>query len=104
VTDTTTSTAAIAQVVEKLNGCLATLDPQEQQWLAGLLAHVRVTDDVQGYGAPLPFSLVLVAPGGTPGTTTPATGAGTAFLRFRFETVFTTKIDWHGPGDEGPAE
>ena len=26
------------------------------------------------------------------------------FLRFRFETVFTTKIDWAGPGDEGPEE
>jgi type VI secretion system secreted protein Hcp len=31
-------------------------------------------------------------------------GAGKAFLRFRFETVFTTKIDWSGPGDEGPEE
>ncbi len=30
--------------------------------------------------------------------------AGKAFLRFRFETVFTTKIDWSGPGDEGPEE
>jgi type VI protein secretion system component Hcp len=30
--------------------------------------------------------------------------AGTLFLRFRFETVFTTKIDWSGPGDEGPEE
>lgn len=26
------------------------------------------------------------------------------FLRFKFETVFTTKIDWSGPGDEGPEE
>jgi type VI secretion system secreted protein Hcp len=26
------------------------------------------------------------------------------FLRFRFDTVFTTKIDWSGPGDEGPEE
>ncbi len=33
----------------------------------------------------------------------PAT-SGKEFLRFRFETVFTTKIDWSGPGDEGPEE
>jgi type VI secretion system secreted protein Hcp len=26
------------------------------------------------------------------------------FLRFKFGTVFTTKIDWSGPGDEGPEE
>ena len=26
------------------------------------------------------------------------------FLRFTFGTVFTTKIDWSGPGDEGPEE
>ena len=26
------------------------------------------------------------------------------FLRFKFDTVFTTKIDWSGPGDEGPEE
>jgi len=30
--------------------------------------------------------------------------ADTEFLRFKFETVFTTKIDWSGPGDEGPEE
>jgi type VI secretion system secreted protein Hcp len=30
--------------------------------------------------------------------------SGKEFLRFRFETVFTTKIDWSGPGDEGPEE
>ncbi len=30
--------------------------------------------------------------------------AGKPFLRFQFETVFTTKIDWSGPGDEGPEE
>jgi type VI secretion system secreted protein Hcp len=30
--------------------------------------------------------------------------AGKAFLRFKFGTVFTTKIDWSGPGDEGPEE
>jgi type VI protein secretion system component Hcp len=30
--------------------------------------------------------------------------SGTEFLRFRFDTVFTTKIDWSGPGDEGPEE
>jgi type VI secretion system secreted protein Hcp len=33
----------------------------------------------------------------------PAT-AGKPFLRFSFSTVFTTKIDWSGPGDEGPEE
>jgi type VI secretion system secreted protein Hcp len=30
--------------------------------------------------------------------------SGRAFLRFNFGTVFTTKIDWSGPGDEGPEE
>jgi type VI protein secretion system component Hcp len=30
--------------------------------------------------------------------------AGGEFLRFKFDTVFTTKIDWSGPGDEGPEE
>jgi type VI secretion system Hcp family effector len=30
--------------------------------------------------------------------------AGTPFLQFKFETVFTTKIDWTGPGDDGPEE
>ena len=29
---------------------------------------------------------------------------GKPFLGFVFETVFTTKIDWSGPGDEGPEE
>ena len=32
------------------------------------------------------------------------TSAGQAFLTFKFDTVFTTKIDWSGPGDEGPEE
>ena len=30
--------------------------------------------------------------------------AGTPFLSFQFDTVFTTKIDWSSPGDEGPEE
>jgi len=30
--------------------------------------------------------------------------SGTPFLQFRFGVVFTTKIDWSGPGDEGPEE
>ncbi len=30
--------------------------------------------------------------------------ANKEFLRFKFDTVFTTKIDWSGPGDEGPGE
>src|SRR5439155_5540347 len=30
--------------------------------------------------------------------------AGKEFLQFKFDTVFTTKIDWSGPGDEGPEE
>jgi len=30
--------------------------------------------------------------------------AGKPFQRFSFGTVFTTKIDWSGPGDEGPEE
>ena len=36
--------------------------------------------------------------GGDPSTT------GKTFMRFKFGTVFTTKIDWSGPGDEGPEE
>jgi hypothetical protein len=31
-------------------------------------------------------------------------GDGKPFLQFKFDTVFTTKIDWSGPGDEGPEE
>jgi type VI protein secretion system component Hcp len=31
-------------------------------------------------------------------------GAGKPFLQFKFNTVFTTKINWSGPGDEGPEE
>lgn len=30
--------------------------------------------------------------------------AGKPFLNFKFDTVFTTKVDWSGPGDEGPEE
>ena len=30
--------------------------------------------------------------------------AGKPFLIYKFGTVFTTKIDWSGPGDEGPEE
>lgn len=30
--------------------------------------------------------------------------AGTPFLEYSFGMVFTTKIDWSGPGDEGPEE
>ena len=30
--------------------------------------------------------------------------AGQPFLTFTFGTVFTSKIDWSGPGDEGPEE
>lgn len=30
--------------------------------------------------------------------------SGQAFLVYKFETVFTTKINWSGPGDEGPEE
>jgi type VI secretion system secreted protein Hcp len=29
---------------------------------------------------------------------------GKPFLEFKFDTVFTTKIDWSGPSDEGPEE
>jgi type VI secretion system secreted protein Hcp len=36
--------------------------------------------------------------------TTGREAAGSEFLRFKFDTVFTTKIDWSGPGDEGPEE
>lgn len=31
-------------------------------------------------------------------------GATTPFLTYTFDTVFTTKINWSGPGDEGPTE
>ena len=30
--------------------------------------------------------------------------SGKPFLVYTFGTVFTTKIDWSGPGDEGPEE
>jgi type VI secretion system secreted protein Hcp len=30
--------------------------------------------------------------------------AGSPYMVFNFATVFTTKIDWSGPGDEGPEE
>jgi type VI secretion system Hcp family effector len=36
--------------------------------------------------------------GGTAGA------AGTPYLRFKFGTVFTTKITWSGPGEEAPEE
>lgn len=29
---------------------------------------------------------------------------GTPFLKYTFSTVFTTKVSWSGPGDEGPEE
>jgi type VI secretion system secreted protein Hcp len=32
------------------------------------------------------------------------THPGTAFLKYTFHTVFVTKIDWSGPGDESPTE
>ena len=31
-------------------------------------------------------------------------GSGKPYMTYTFETVFTTKIDWSGPGDEGPEE
>jgi type VI secretion system secreted protein Hcp len=33
-----------------------------------------------------------------------STTAGGAYLVYRFDTVFTTKVGWSGPGDEGPEE
>jgi len=33
-----------------------------------------------------------------------ATSSGLEFLRYVFGVVFTTGIDWSGPGDEGPEE
>ena len=33
-----------------------------------------------------------------------ATSTGAPYVLFNFGTVFTTKIDWSGPGDEGPEE
>jgi type VI secretion system secreted protein Hcp len=35
---------------------------------------------------------------------TSPTGSGKAYLTFVFTTVFTTKVEWSGPGDEGPEE
>jgi type VI secretion system secreted protein Hcp len=40
----------------------------------------------------------LAITGGNPGN------GATPFLQFKFDTVFTTKVDWSGPGDEGPQE
>lgn len=31
-------------------------------------------------------------------------GTETPYMTYQFKTVFTTKIDWSGPGDEGPEE
>ena len=31
-------------------------------------------------------------------------GSTSPFLTYTFDTVFTTKVDWSGPGDEGPTE
>ena len=31
-------------------------------------------------------------------------GHETTYMTFQFQTVFTTKVDWSGPGDEGPEE
>jgi type VI secretion system secreted protein Hcp len=31
-------------------------------------------------------------------------GSAKPYMTYTFETVFTTKIDWSGPGDEGPEE
>jgi type VI protein secretion system component Hcp len=42
--------------------------------------------------------IVMRKAGGDPSS------AGKPFLSFHFDTVFTTKIDWSGPGDEGPEE
>jgi len=33
-----------------------------------------------------------------------AKSAGAPYLLFNFGTVFTTKVEWSGPGDEGPEE
>jgi type VI secretion system secreted protein Hcp len=33
-----------------------------------------------------------------------ATASGKPYLRFKFGTVFTTKISWNGPGEEAPEE
>jgi len=47
------------------------------------------------------FQLVVIEMRQTDGD--PQSG-GKPFLNFKFDTVFTTKIDWSGPGDEGPEE
>jgi hypothetical protein len=31
-------------------------------------------------------------------------GGGKPFLQFKFDTVFTTKVNWSGSGDDGPEE
>jgi type VI secretion system secreted protein Hcp len=43
-------------------------------------------------------SLAMRKAGGDPAS------AGKEFLKYIFGTVFTTGIDWSGPGDEGPEE
>jgi len=43
-------------------------------------------------------TLAMRKSGGSP------TSAGQPFLQYRFGTVFTTKVSWDGPGDEGPTE
>jgi hypothetical protein len=102
MTDAAATHEAIAGFVEKLNGFVAALEPQERQWLAGLLAHGEVAHEVHGYTVKPPLILTLAAPGSMPGTTVQADAAGLPFLRFRFDTVFTTKIDWSSSGDDRP--
>lgn len=43
-------------------------------------------------------TLIMRKAGGDPQS------SGHAFLKYTFGTVFTTKINWSGPGDEGPEE
>lgn len=47
-------------------------------------------------------SIAIRKSGGTAGQAT--TSSGKPYLVFHFGTVFTTKIGWSGPGDEGPVE
>jgi type VI secretion system secreted protein Hcp len=47
------------------------------------------------------YSLVVVAIRKAGGS---ATSSGLPYLEYCFNTVFVTKIEWTGPGDEGPEE
>jgi hypothetical protein len=58
------------------------------------------TDEVQGYVFTPPLNPSPAPSGLNPATPAPSGATGKAYLQFKFGTVFTTKLDWSGPGDE----